>query len=129
MQNVIKEATRITANTESLIDLIVTTKPELTKTTGVLPLGISDHSLVYATLKLKSKRPPPKVITTRNFKSLNPEQFKASIEQTPFYVSTIFEDNDDVLWAWELLFKHAPWRDVKVRSVSSPWMNNLIRLK
>ena len=55
MQNVIKEATRITPNTESLIDLIVTTKPELTKTTGVLPLGISDHSLVYATLKIEKQ--------------------------------------------------------------------------
>ena len=59
MQNVIKEATRITPSTETLIDVIATNKPELVRTTGVLPLGITDHSLVYATLRLKRKRPTP----------------------------------------------------------------------
>ena len=53
MQNVIKEATRITPSTETLIDVIATNKPELVRTTGVFPLGTTDHSLVYATLRLK----------------------------------------------------------------------------
>ena len=82
MQNVIKEATRITPSTETLIDVIATNKPELVRTTGVLPLGITDHSLVYATLRLKRKRPPPTVITVRNFKQFNTENFKADMEET-----------------------------------------------
>ncbi|CAH3133336.1 unnamed protein product, partial [Porites lobata] len=64
MQNVIAEPTRITYTTKSLIDLIVTTKVDVVRCTGVMPLGISDHCLVYATLKLGSKRPPPKIIRT-----------------------------------------------------------------
>lgn len=67
MQNVIAEPTRITYTTKLLIDLIVTTKVDVVRCTGVMPLGISDHCLVYATLKLGSKRPPPKIIRTRNF--------------------------------------------------------------
>ena len=39
MQNVVKEATRITPKTQSPIDLIVTTKPELVRMTGVMPLA------------------------------------------------------------------------------------------
>ena len=42
--------------------------------------------------------------------------------------------NHDALWAWEQLFKrtcdlHAPQKDVKVRSQSSPWINCELRQK
>ena len=118
MQNVVKEATRVTPKTQSLIDLIVTTKPELVRMTGVMPLGISDHSMVYATLRLANKRPPPKVIKIRNFNRFNEDNYKADIECSPFHVASVFDDKDDILWAWNLLFKeicdtHAPYRDIK----------------
>jgi len=134
MQNVINQPTRVTPTTKSLIDLIVTTKVNLIRQSGVTPLGISDHGLVYATLKLTNKRPPPKIIRVRNFKHFNVEAFKTDIEQTPFHVTTIFDDKDDVLWGWEQLFNgvcdaNAPYKDVKVRSISAPWINNIIRLK
>lgn len=67
MQNTITEPTRITYTTKSLIDLILTTKVDVVQGTGVMPLAISDHCLVYAMLKLGSKRPLPKIISTRNF--------------------------------------------------------------
>lgn len=132
MQNVIAEPTRITYTTKSLIDLIVTTKVDVVRCTGVMPLGISDHCLVYATLKLGSKRPPPKIIRTRNFKNFNAPNFKADIEKIPFQILEIFHHKDDALWGWELLCKdicnaHAPFKDVKVRSMSASWINNTIR--
>ena len=94
-----------------------------------MPLGISDHYLVYETLKLGSKRPLPKIIRTRNFKNLNAANFKADIEKIPFHILEIFHHKDDALWGWELLFKdicnaHAPFKDVKVRSMSALWINN-----
>ena len=56
------------------------------------------------------------------------------MEQTPFYIASVFDDMDDILWAWNQLFRgvcdsHAPLKEIKVRSVSSPWINNTIRLK
>ena len=74
--------------------------------TGVMPLGISDHFLVYATLKLGSKRPPPKIIRTRNFKNFNAANFKADIEKIPFHILDIFHHKDDTLWGWEQLCKY-----------------------
>ena len=134
MVNVITDPTRITCTSESLIDLILTTKDHLVRSTGVVPLGISDHSLVYTTLKLTSKRPPPKIIRVRNFKNFNKTDFMTDVERIPFHVLEVFDDKDDALWGWEQLFKdvcntHAPYKDVKARSMSHPWINTTIRLK
>ena len=134
MQNVVEEPTRLTLETKTLIDLIVTTKPELINIKGVLPLGISDHNLIYATLKLRQKRPPPRIITIRNFKNFNIKEFHADLSCAPFYVANVFEDKDDVQWAWSLMFdeicdKHAPFKKIKIRSKSDPWITNETRRK
>ena len=65
MQNVVQEPTRVTTTSSTLIDLIVTTRKDLVSSMGVFPLGISDHNLIHATIWLKNKRPPPKLIKIR----------------------------------------------------------------
>ena len=88
MQNIINTPTRITLKSCTLIDLIVTTKPRLIKRKGVLPLGISDHCLIYATLSLSQKRPPPKVMNIRSFKKFQVDQFQADISSCPVSCSS-----------------------------------------
>lgn len=49
-------------------------------------------------------------------------------------IASVFDDMDDILWVWNQLFRgvcdsHAPLKEIRVRSVSSPWINNTIRLK
>ena len=134
MQNIVNNPTRITPGSSTLIDLIVTTKPNLNNRKGVLTLGLSDNCLIYATLNLKLKRPPPNVINVRNYKQFQVDQLQADIIAAPFQVALVFEEKDDVLWAWNKLFKnicdlHAPMKRVKIRSQSSPWINNKIRQK
>ena len=65
----ITSTTRVTPTCESLIDRIVTSKKELIRSSGVL--GISDHSLIYASIRLTRKRPLAKIIKTRNYKNFN----------------------------------------------------------
>ena len=134
MQNVITTDTRVSLTSSTLIDLIVTTRKDLIRGAGSFPLGISDHNLVYASVRLASKRPPLKIVQIRNYKNLNEESFKRDIECTPFHVATIFDDPDDSLWMWSKLFLqiaevHAPLKKVKVRSHSLPWISNDIRRK
>jgi hypothetical protein len=83
---------------------------------------------------MRNKRPPPKLINTRNFKNMNVEQFNKDLQTAPFHVSYIFDDADDVLWAWEKIVtdvcnEHAKPRTLKVCSVSQPWINSEIRIK
>ena len=134
MHNMIQEATRSTMSSRTVLDLIVTTTKDLISSSGVFPLGISDHHLIYATIRLKNKRPPPKFIKTRNFKKMNVEKFKHDFECTPFHFASIFEEPDDQLWVWERLFddisnEHAPWKEIKARSFSSPWITCEFRHK
>ena len=71
MKQVITDATRITRNTDSILDIIATNRPDKVKESGVLHLGISDHSLVYMCLKISLPREKPKIVESRNFKNYN----------------------------------------------------------
>ncbi|XP_068735462.1 uncharacterized protein [Montipora capricornis] len=134
LQNIVQQPTRVTLETKRLIALIVTTKPEVFKIKRALPVGISDHSLVYATLKLRQRRPPPRIFTIRNFQNFSIKEFQADLSYVPFHEADDFEDKDDVQWAWSLMFneisdKHAPFKKIKIRSKSDPWITNEIRRK
>lgn len=104
MHNVISEATRVTLSSCTLIDLIVTTRKDLNASSGIFLLGISDHSLIYATLNLKKKTPQPKSIMVRDYKRLDLDAFGLDLATAPFYIASVFDDADDVQWAWQHLF-------------------------
>ena len=60
--------------------------------------------------------------------------FRHDLDTAPFQIASIFDDPDDHLWAWQCLFndicdEHAPWKEVKGRSSSDPWITCDIRYK
>ena len=60
--------------------------------------------------------------------------FHRDISTAPFDVGSVFDDPDDRLWAWQTLFldicnDHVPYKEVKIRSQSAPWITNEIRYK
>jgi hypothetical protein len=62
------QPTRVTTSSSTLIDHVISSKPETIKATKSLELGISDHMLIYVSLKTKLlKRPPPKIINARTY--------------------------------------------------------------
>lgn len=78
--------TRITPTSCTLLDLFVTTRRDLISESGVYPLEISHHNLVYVTMKLKNKRPPLKCIRMRDYKRLDQDKFQSDIESAPFHM-------------------------------------------
>ena len=82
----ITEATRTTADTNTLIDHIITNKPEQIITSGVLPCGISDHDVTYTVRsykKLRNSRCKPKTLTTRKFNKFDTDAFLKDLERVP----------------------------------------------
>ena len=134
LQQLITSPTRITPRTKTLLDIIIT-KIGDTKIieSGVIHLGISDHSLVYACRKVSIPKAKPKVVETRQFKHFNITNFQQDLNQalnsTLFYNCT---DANTACYTWKEIFLeiadiHAPVLKRKVKSEYNPWMTNEIK--
>ena len=101
MENIINKPTRITADTSTIIDLIITSANQKIKSHGCYDTGITDHHIVYAVLNLYRKRSWPKLIEAKNYKDLDVESLKGDTEQAPWDICKLFDDIDDFTWCWE----------------------------
>ena len=132
LSQLIKAPTRITEETESLIDVIISPSPKQIKHSDVVHCSISDHDLIYAILELKKPRSKPVYITTRSFKHYNAPSFAYDISQVPWNIVEIFDDVDDQLFVFNELFndvlnEHAPIKTFKVRGRPNPCITPEIR--
>ena len=65
LHQLINKPTRITETSKTLIDVIITNKPVNYLKSGIIHIGISDHSLVYTFRKLSVPKSKHKVVVTR----------------------------------------------------------------
>ena len=116
LSQLITEPTRVTAQSQSLIDLCITNTPDKIVRSGVMPLGISDHSLVYLIRKTHYTIPGcVKIISTRSFKNFNEEEFLAEVELIQWDDISLFSHPNEMWEFWKNQFltridKHAPMR-------------------
>ena len=132
LKNVIRKPTRIDHTSQTLIDVILTSDTSKILSSGAFDPAISDHKLVYAIVKLQRNREKPKIKTVRNYKNIDVKSFKTTLENTPWWVSNVFEDIDDVANSWEVLYKGIVEefiieRKAKIRTNSLPWITTEIR--
>ena len=128
----ITQPTRITQNSETLICVPLASNGNLVMQTKVVPLSISDHELICATLKLKKERTVPVYVTKRSFKHYDHQEFLRDMSSVPWSVVDCFDDVEDRLDAFNLLFnevldRHAPIRKIKVRNRPNPFVTDEIR--
>ena len=118
----INEPTRVTPTSSSLIDLILTNKPENISQSGVVHLGISDHSLILAIRKLtlpKLGKTSPMVREVRDFKNFVQNDFIHDISQLPWDSINQFASPNTSWQVWKSLFletldRHAPLRQKRL---------------
>jgi len=128
-RNVIKSPIRIAATSCTLLDLILTNNlPKIFKS-GVIDLCIADHKFVFSVF-LHEKRNDHSILKRVNsFKKLMNDKanFKHDLETAPWWVCSVFDDVDDITWAWESTYKdilgvYVISRDAKIGNFSLPWM-------
>ena len=137
LTQVIDDPTRITECTKSLIDVCITSSPEKVISSGVIHLGISDHSLIYAIRKLNyvPKTGSRNQIEYRNFKHFNAQSFLNDLYILPWSELDNKQNVDEMWECWKSLFiqvldKHAPLKTKRVRKKGSvPWINKDIKAK
>ena len=100
----INEPTRVPRTSATMIDLFFTNKPENILQSGVIHLGISDHSLIYAVRKFNSPKCRERLKLVRNFKNFNATDFVWDISQIS-WESVVLHNNPNVCWKiWQSLF-------------------------
>ena len=132
LQCLINGPTRITNNTATLIDVILVNNRKRFLHADVLEPHLSDHNLVCAAMKLHLPKARPKFIAYRKIKDLDCDKLKKDLELVPFHASFIFDEIDDIYWAWQKLYTdvindHAPLKKVKVKGNQVPYMNKELR--
>ena len=76
----LNERTRTTAPSKSFIDLVMTNSKECLSHSGVYPLSVSVHRLMYAVRKKGVPREQPRFIESKNRKHFDDTKFKLDLE-------------------------------------------------
>ena len=80
LHQVIKDFTRETDTSKTIIDIIITSHKNNIADTIVHITGISDHCLIGINRKINCSRYKPKIIRVRKYTSFNKEKFETDIQ-------------------------------------------------
>ena len=132
LEQLINEPTRVTRTSATLIDLIFTNKKENIVKSGVIHLGISDHSLIFAVRKFFTPKSRQNARYVRNFKNFNATVFLNDLSQIPWENVAQYENPNSCWQLWksfylQILDRHAPFRCMRIRANSLPWITPNIK--
>ena len=126
LQCLITKPTGITKTSETLLDVILTTKPKIFK--HINP-EISDHHVIYGVLTKTVYQHKRKIITFRSLKDVNMDLLNENLATAPWSVGEIFDSPDDQYDFWFALFEsildnHASRKKMRVGDKDVPYMTN-----
>lgn len=132
LEQIIKEPTRISGNSMTLIDLI-STNIEVCDS-GVVDVNIADHFLVFCKLALNNTNNPAKMISYRNLKNINLANFERDLEAIPWDNLYTIDDIDDKISFFnnnilQIFDVHAPLKTIRISNKTrySPWITDNIK--
>lgn len=126
LQQLIKEITRPKSGT--LIDHIYVSHPSRIISSGVIPFGASDHSLIYCVRKIHLLKQPTKFVKSRRLSLINPINFVSTLQEN----LSSFEKSETLCWNFQsailnTLNHHAPLRSIRIHINLPPWINDNIK--
>ena len=114
LSNLVDGPTCFKGDTPSSIDVLLSTEPKRFKNSLNSSCSISDfHNLTCVATKLHKPHIEPKTIYYRSYRNFDDDIFLNDVQNIPFWISDVFEDEDDRLWSFGKLFsdiidKNAP---------------------
>jgi hypothetical protein len=137
MKQLITEPTRITPQSSSLIDVILTTIPNSHVKSGVINIALSDHKLVYTVIDVNTKiKQIHNYVRFRSYKTFDRTSFlnelDSKLQNDMDVPENITEQNLDSLWnEFKNIFlsvsnKHAPLKTQRLKNRINPWFNKSI---
>ena len=83
------------------MDIIATNVPVFELQSGTIEAGLSDHRLVYTVLNRKVMKPKTLITIGRCFEQFDEKAFNRDLGSVLFDVAYVFDDINDICWAWE----------------------------
>lgn len=130
LTQIINEPTRVTQDTRTLIDHIYVTNESSYCTTGVIPIGISDHHLTY-TIRKKNKCGTNKhtTIRYRDYKHLDEEKLLEDMKNIDWESIKQMTDANE-MWTFfknsliKVFDNHLPYKEKRINARSEQWIND-----
>ena len=132
LKQLIKSPTRVTCDSSSIIDHIMTNSTEKVSAFGVIDVGISDHEMIFCTRKLVRNRPGiKKYINARSLKNYSPALLEEALKDLDF---PNYQNFDDVNTAYtdfvgklsNVIDSVAPIKQSKIKNNSQEWFDREI---
>ena len=125
----VEDPTRVTENSSTCIDLILSSHPETINKIEVVPLGLSDHSMVLLNRKLHTKmKQPEQMLRVRNCKHFDETAFKTTLTSMPWEIIESTGDVNEAWHIWKSMFDeacnmHAPFINFRRSNKHlAPWV-------
>lgn len=140
MKQLVEAPTRVTTSTATLIDVILTSVPDIHTSTKVLPIAMSDHFPVITCVHSKQDvSADHKVVRFRDYKNFKVNDFLADLrtsleKQQHLFDNTDIQQTSNVEQLWqqfkqtflEVSDLHAPIKTMRMKTRYCPWINNNI---
>lgn len=132
MCQLVTQPTRVTANSETCIDLIIVSDPEKITQSGVIPTGLSDHYLTFCTRKIsRGAFSSHNTVKIRSMRNYNASHFQELLSNGNW--SDVIDSND-VDQAWfsfkniflAILGTVAPIKQIRIKQRTEQWMSSEI---
>ena len=129
LHQLIKDYTRITDKSKTIIDLAFVSRPETITSSGVHSLGLSDHSLIYVVRKCKQIKIPSRVTKSRSYKRFSNVDFCNTLHSKNWDLVKTFTDVNDAWSCWSEMFndacnKHAPVKEKRIKGFLPEWVTS-----
>ena len=132
LTEIIKEATRITCSTSTLLDHILTNSSEKVSQKDMIDEAISDHQLIYCTRKIKRiKHNMHNQILVRSLKKYSAEIFTNALKTVQFPNYNIFSNvnvaySDLLNKISDTIDRVAPIKEIRIKNNTQEWFDNEI---
>ena len=128
LSQLIKEPTRVTARSSSLLDHFYVTNACNIIESGVIRVGFSDHEAIFAVRKLQRQRFSPRVINVRDFKETDWKKVQddiASFNWEPIsqFSNTTFSLEYFRICLEIIIDRHSNLTKKRVNGKPAPWLS------
>jgi hypothetical protein len=132
LKQLITSPTRVTENTSTILDHVLTNSQDRVSQSGVIDIGLSDHQLIFCTRKIvRPKVYEHNYITIRSLKNYSQDAFLNALREVNFPDYSQFNDINDAYEDFinktkQVIDQIAPMKQIRVKGNNQDWFDDEI---